>query len=167
MPINYSQLKTFIETDPKVRGFSSHISAGSDAIISDMLNQVRGDVSVQLPYIEVGSVSGYLMGLIDTNTRKNKLRMIIDLKENLNEDLDNIGWSVERFLISPHTPFIDLFLQTSQDLLDGLVLAGILTSAERVGLEYLQKRNGSDVEEMFGIGTIVTHTDVAIALRGI
>ncbi len=140
MTINYSQLKTEIQTDPAALGYAPFIASGSDNAIADLLNAV-GAFSInrtRIPAVEVVNAIVPTEWTALTADEKNRISFIVSAGE------------VDASAANTRSAFLAAF-------------AGGTTT--RANLVALQTRPGSRAEALFGSGTFVSADDVAKALR--
>lgn len=142
MPIDYTQLRTEIQTDPTALGYAAHVTSGSDTAIADILNAVRTGINIG--------------------------RDIIPSYE-IWEAIVPSEWNA---LLATQQTMIGYILGMGQVNVKGTNTRAAFANAFGAGtttrgnLVALQDRKGSRAEQLFGAGTVVTHDDVAKALRG-
>ena len=147
MPINYSQLKTELNTDPNAYGYAPFIASGADQNLADMLNLPRAAIVMPRPdvnpleILEAIKVTDFInapnvlfASWFESITQYPAVRI---LKENGTET---------RVM----TNFLSILVNGSQS---------------EVRLRALASREGSRAEQLFGVGTTVSNADIAQALR--
>ncbi len=138
MPVNYSQLKTEIQNP----FYSNWITSGNHVAIANYLNVVNTGIIIQrklVPTYEIfeAIVPSELFGSGVTSQERARLDTLLGLG-----NVDAQGANTKQ-------AFLSIFPQ------------GTTT---RQNLIALARRTGSRAEELFGIGTVVRHQDIAIAL---
>lgn len=153
MAINYSALKSEIQTDPLVYGYAAHVASGNDEAIATLLNAIRTG-SDGLPAITV---------------RRSDIAPV--------EVLEAIGFAD---LVSPsntlQTAWFESITQyptiqlvnadgTNTRVISNLFALVNNPSPSRNRINAIANRNGSRAEQLFGVNTSITSSDVARALR--
>lgn len=153
--IDYAVLKTELQTDPKALGYAPLIASGSDGALADKLNAktISGRKPVDVKtLLRWGASSGVLADIVTNSSSAGdkKVRSICIATLKLLERLDTL----------------DLDDAGIRALVDALVTGGVMTAAQKDELLALGNAPVSRTEELFGIGVVVGHEDVAKALRG-
>lgn len=155
--MDYLALKTEIQTDPANLGIDDLIVTGRDNQIADILNykQYRGPVPIVeiSSYCVVNGIIGACEVVASNPTMPDQLRAVC---------------------ITVTTLLRDDFRLTTCDTDDpafqmacaGLIQAGLMTENNVNAMIAMGENRYSRAEVVFGPGTYVSHTDVAIALRG-
>lgn len=143
--IDYTALKTYLQTDPDGLGFASYLTAGNDSAVAGLLNtaQVSIQVANLVPWATVTAAidAGELPSITDATLQSLSLRFqLIGARDVY--DLTNAAlWAI---------------IQT--------YFGGGSTPKTYANLQGLQHRNGSHAEKLFGVGTVITGRDIEIAL---
>lgn len=149
-------LRSEIEDDPAALGYAPHVAAGRDADIADLLSEGRGDVQTFVPMAELENwllVTGKLLQVEAAAAAEGPLQAP--------------GLLVLRMLASPRLTGIMLSNPQVQAVMGAFQAAGIMTPEDLDTLAGLgTSRQPSRAEALFGEGTVITHGDVARALRG-
>lgn len=140
MTIDYAALNTEITIDPESLGYAFLITDGNDQGIADLLNAVSSSWPIERDLIEAYEV-------IDAT--------------------DAGDWTAltaaERVRYQTITGAGQINVKSTNVRAAFGAMFGAGTTT-RANLLALQSRNGSRAEILFGSGTRITHTDVAIAL---
>lgn len=149
MPLTYPALKTELQADPATIGYAALVASGNDVGLAALLNEVRAGISIRRPDIAPAEILEAIdardfeptpnvlaVAWFGSLTRQERVRL-------LNDD-----GSQTRVLAN----------------LRRLLLA-LDTNGSRARLQDMANRPGSRAEQLFGAGVVVTHQDVAIALR--
>ncbi len=149
--MDYSQLQTELSTDPENLGYAALVAAGSDSGLVDLLNAV-------------GSGSAYVV-TVTTLTKDQALVATTPIvfaitRASILPDANIIAyWSS----MLDHLRAADqIDVPTVAALLDGAIADGVLTQDQ---VTAATTRQGSRAEVLFGAGTVITDTDVAIAQK--
>lgn len=137
--IDYTALRTELETDPGGFGYGPHVAAGSTGILAAILNQERPAIRLDRGVIEGWQIVNAIVPA--------EWRAITDAQRRAIEFIVSAG-SVDVSDGNVKDTFLDAFA------------GGTATRAALVGLA---TRDGSRAEELFGVA--VSHLDVARALR--
>ena len=137
MAIDPVALKDEILNGPFNAEIAPHITSGSDTLIAKVLNERRGTI-----IITKASIS------------RDELLLAVNLS-----DVKSLG-ATERGV------FISLLASEAVPGKTALELADFFPPANssRVSLEAATRREGSQIEKRFGVGTSISHLDVARAL---
>lgn len=142
MPIDYTALANEINTDPTSIGYAPLVTSGDDAGIAALLNQVRAGTSITKSYIPLEDVLAAIVKTeFDSLTTANKT-------------------VVDQFCRGTRIKSGEANMRTTMAALFG---SGTTTRANLIALS---TRTGSRAEVLFGENTLISHADVARALRG-
>lgn len=136
MAIDYSVLKTEC-----LNNFGVQFAAGNDDTISTALNVVQGEILVNRTFIPTSEVLAALVAS----------EFLL---------LAPAAISLIQMIITCSAGSIDASQPNIQGAFTTIFGAGTTT---RTNLQALLKRTGSRAEQLFGIGTIITPADIAIA----
>lgn len=144
MAITSAALKTELQTDPAALGYAALIAAGADQGCADALNLLRAGASfsVQLPTITSLDVQSCLD---PTEFAALSATALSQLNVMLSGGTVNVAAANVRTIL-------------------GAIFPG--GGPTRTAIIAIVKRQGSRAEVLGGAGTIITHQDVAKALRG-
>lgn len=144
MSIDYAALKTEIQTDPAVLGYSVPLAAGNDHGIADILNAVGAGATFQVNR-EAITTAFFL-----SNVSSAEYLALAQLK------------------LLQLTPLMAAQTIDINDASTQAILIGVFgnPSTTRTNIIALLKRQGSRGEVLFGRGTAITASDVSFALRG-
>ena len=154
MPIDHVKLRTELQTDPAALGYAPLVAAGSDGAVADLLNRAnrsgRRPVSVRdlLRWAAKTGVLADIVGASQSAVMPKGARAVALAALKLLERLDTLDLD-------------DLDIRA---MLDALVAAGVMTAVQRDDLLTLGNATVSRAEQLFGLGAIVDHLDVARAL---
>lgn len=140
MAITLAALAAELQNDPTTLGYAPSITAGNDQGLADMLNLVRGTITVFRNDVKADEVIG--------------ATVVSDFTA-LTAGQQNY------YLALVSQPVIDVSNSNVRSNLASLFPA---VSATRSNLATLAQRNGSRAEQLWGVGTIVGVLDVAHAL---
>jgi hypothetical protein len=145
MGIDYYILKQELLTDPASLGYAARLEVGDHSSCAAILNEVRSTISVPRASIDTAQVIDGI-GINDLPDTATALQ---------------IAW-LNGLL---NLPSIKLLKSNGTDSRSLTNLLGLLTgnSADRV--RTMAIKTGSRMEELFGDGTVASHTDIAQALR--
>lgn len=147
MAISYSALKTECQTDPTGLGLTAQFNAGNDSIVADILNLPRVAIQIKRGDIQPSEVFHAL-----------------DLADLVTNPGATTNSYLECLLTAPYTLRL-----LNDDGSNTPVQTNILTllkagsTPTKTRLSALTTRNGSRAEQLFGAGTFLTATDVALA----
>ena len=149
MTINYVQLKAELLTDPNAYGYAPLIAVGSDQGLADMLNLPRAAIVMPRP---------------DVNP--------LEVLEAINV-VDFVAANAQTILMGSWLESLTQFQQIrilKENGSDTRVLTNLMRflvngSQSEVRLRALASRSGSRAEQLFGVGTSISNTDIAQALR--
>lgn len=149
--MDYTALKTEIETDPLNLGYASRVAVGDDEGIATILNDRTG--------------SGSAMISLATATKGEVLLGVTPVAFTLPSKSNAIQakWGLALQLLAAATTDIPVSSEPVASMLAAAVSDGVLTQAQ---IDAFTKRRGSRAEVLFGVDTAVAHQDVAVALRG-
>ena len=139
--MDFVALKAELTTDPAGLGYAPHITLGSDHRVADLLNLPRATIQVA-------------RGLIPSHEIVNA----IDWADVA------VGVSLEPLKAILSAGQVDTGNVRVRAAFQALFPVG---SGTRSRIVALATRNGSRVEQLFGVTQSVVHADVAWALRGI
>ena len=141
MPFTTAQLTAEIQNDPAGLGYAAFFDAADeDQQIAGLLNQVRGTISVFLPNVSPSAVAAALV----------------------KADWDALAAGDKQLFASLlAVQSFDLTSASLRLLFGALFPAG---STTRANLLAIASRNGSRAEQLWGTGTSVSLTAVAVAL---
>jgi hypothetical protein len=147
---DYSGLKAEIQSDPGALGYAAYVTAGNDQGVADLLNQLRSGTS---PDGKTYSV----------------FRTDVDPREIVNciatpdfNAATAIQFSKLQVLFQGAP--IDCTLPNVRANLQA-VFSGA-SAATTSALAAVVKRNASRAEVLYGVGTVITTSDISFALRG-
>jgi hypothetical protein len=142
--INYPALKTELLTDPAALGYSGPFAAGQDQTCATLLNAVGAGAAFSLfkPTIATTDVQACLDPTEFTALTSTQLSQLTIMLA---------GGSVNTGAASVRT-----------------IMAGIFTPSgsfpnTRAALVAIAKQQGSRAEVLFGVGTVIQHSDIAKA----
>lgn len=144
MAIDYAALKTEIQTDPAALGYQSSVTAKNDQGIADLINTVRNGATFQVNREPV-TVAQFIAKIDPAEFSA----------------LTQLQVSRLQALFSGGT--LDINEPNTQSNMTKIFPAAGATVAN---VTPFLKRQGSRAEVLFGNGTVVTSSDVSLALRG-
>ena len=144
--MNYTTLKTEIETDPAKLGYEPFVASGNDQAIANLLN-TAGSGTIAVPNLDRAT---FLLNISPAYLALPGVSGVVQSK--WDRILDSVRASESVDFTSPY----------AQSLLGAAVQDGILTQAQ---VASLNQRTGSRAEVLFGPGTIIQQSDVSMALR--
>jgi hypothetical protein len=148
--INYAELKTELTTDPVNVGYAPYVTAQNDVQMAALINATTGNgaATITLPTMSnadfVLAFAPYLSNVSGLSAPKQLY--YVDLL-----------WPA---ILQMGT--IDFANANVAGILGQTVTDGLLTSAQATALN---QRTGSRAETLFGAGTIVQASDIALALN--
>ena len=147
MAINYAVLETELTTDPNGYGYAPLVAAGADAVLADMLNEVRPSITVRR---------------IDVSP--NEVLEAIDVRDFVANP--NAGW-VAWFESVTQLRTMRLLLDDGSNTRVRSNLNRLLgdTNGSMTRVQTISQRTGSRAEQLFGPGTVLAHGDISRALR--
>jgi hypothetical protein len=156
--MDYTALRTEIQTDPTQLGYAALVASGSDAGIATLLNtptttQINRGIITRSDFMYLfGFVFTNVAGLADSNIRAGWAwnLQLVNATEKVNLSSAGINGDLA---VSP--PIIGVRQQA--------VATGLCTDAQWVSIAY---RPGTRAEVLWGVGSAVSANDVSIALRG-
>ena len=140
MAVDLTALNTELTSDPTALGYASHVAAGADGTLAELLNRTRPTISVKRATIQTWEIIA------------------------ATESADWTALSVEakdRYRVIVSAGVIDVSDANIRALLGALLPAG---SATRANLIARISRPGSRAEQLFGVS--VSSDEIAKALRG-
>jgi hypothetical protein len=150
MAIDYKELQKELINDPLGLDYKKYIDVGNDVFLAAILNSKDGPGSqiIQINYL---SKNDFLAGMTPAALRLSG-----------KDDPTQRKW--DRILgFAQSLDPINLIRPQVQALFQNAINEGLLTQAE---IDTFSKKRGSRAEVLFGEGSHITHTDIAIALRG-
>lgn len=139
MAINYTALKTEIQTDPKVLGYAPFVASGSDWQIANLLNTVgASNEKVNQQYVQPRLVVGCIV-YTEWATVAVELRQYLQMVLQDQVDVNNVQVKA------------------------AFQAAFAVGSVTRTNITALLNRSASRAEALFGAGTVIAASDVAIA----
>jgi len=129
-----------IEIDPEGIGYAPFVATGSTGVLATLLNEVRAGININRGPIEAYEVIN--------STRPDDWLVLSAAQKLLYQTLTGAG-------------VVDAGDPNVVDAFTGMFAGTPTISA----LAAIKARNGSRVEQLFGSGVGVTHTDVAHALE--
>jgi len=145
--MNYSALKAEIQTDPTNLGYSEYTAVGSDAGVAYLLNQPT-ETLISIPSLSKGE---FLLGIAPAGQSLLSASDAIQKKWN---------WYLG---LAQASETINLSHPTIQALLSEIVSDGLLTQEQ---VDAFTKRQATRAEVLFGYATVITASDVSVAVRG-
>ena len=142
MPMTRAALNTELTTDPTALGYAALIVKGNDDGCAALLNQIRATITVFRSEVRAAEIIAATV-LADHAVLTTGQQLYYNA-------LIALG-------------VLDV---TSATLRANLAALFPIASTTRTNLVALAQRSGSRAEQLFGTGTSVSHTDVAVALRG-
>ena len=142
MEIDHIVLGQHIQDDPNGRGYAVHVASGTTNVIAALLNEVLLSITIQRETVTAPEV-WEAVNLAEFKALSIQERQALD-----------ILLGMETLNVSPGS--------NSRATLAALFPAG----PTRDNLIALVRRNGSEVEELFGENIRATSKDVALALGG-
>lgn len=162
MVLSLPALKTEIQTDPNAYGYAAHVAAGSTQAVADLLNLAR-----------TGLNGGPAITVRKSDVSSKSIWEAIDIADfpALPANPNNTQLSTERRSLSwleglANIGMIRLLNDDGSDTPVVTNLQGIFPqgSATRSRLLALASRFGSQAEQLFGVGVVISNVDVAAAL---
>jgi hypothetical protein len=141
--MDYAALKTELQTDPQTVGYAAPLAAGDHVTVAGLLNAVPtaaadGPYTVNDENIDGGAARAAIPdGELTTITAEEKAKL---------------EWYFGGTTVS-NSANVRTFIQGSS-----------LSGTTKTALQTLTERGGSRAENLFGINTRVSHTDIAVAL---
>ncbi len=152
--VSPTDIRLEIENGPLASEIAEHILSGNHQAIADILN--RKDHAVVIFPRHVNHLS--MMAEIDSNVAAT----ILDKLEAASSTFSTVKWAL--YSIKSESG-IDVGHPSTRNQIDALVAAGILTSSEGNAIKAMAERMGSRAEVLWGIDTVISHEQVAEALR--
>lgn len=149
MTINYTTLKTEINTDPLNVGYAAYVTMGSDYNIAMLLNAGAGSGASTLT-LQTMPKDAFQLAVVPA------VIALASASSALQAKWDRILGMVEASTV------IDFTNSTVQALLAELVTDNLMTQNQ---VTAINQRTGSRAEVLFGATTIIDHLDVAKALN--
>lgn len=146
MPIDYSQLKTELQTDPKVIGYAVLITQGNDQAVADLINARSGPGSASVFRNDVAPRE--IINAVASADFTAATQIIISKIQLM-------------FQAAP----LDCTLANVRGNLQGIFAASTVGTQNAVTA--VCSRTGSRAEVLFGAGIVVSAGDVGKALRGV
>lgn len=145
MPIDYAALRTEFLTDPNAYGYAPHRLSGNDTELANLINRVRASISIPRPDIQPIEILEAIK--------------ITDFVANANNLMAAWFESICQF------PSVRILKTDGTDTRAMTNFMSILAnnSQSEARLRSLASRNGSRAEQLFGVNTFITTTDVALA----
>jgi hypothetical protein len=137
MAINYTTLRTEVETDPNNYGFAPLRANGNDTQIVALLNQVRANIAITVSQMDFNTFMRAMMNYLSSLSTAQGTQMQI------------IGLGGYVYLGDANT----------RTYLEGVYS----TVAQKSQLQALYTRQGSRAEQLFGENTILTLDDLVQA----
>lgn len=158
-PAQLAALASEIRTDPLTYGYGVHITSGNDQAIADLLNKVRDgtDGKAAVTIRRADCTPAEILEAIDVRdfpaapTGVNSIPLAQSWLESITQ------FSSVRLANTDGTK------TTTRKNIDRLVGD---TQGSQVRLDAVSIRNGSRAEQLFGVNTRISSSDVATALRG-
>lgn len=161
--MDHDALRSEIETDPAGVGYAALVAAGNDTAVAGLLN---ADFDTHLGLVGIPDVQAELHKFVHSSG----LPVWLVIEDTADDTQANAGLRAAcrmvRAVATSRYENVDLSLLAVAGALDALLLGGVLTEAQREALDDLATRARSRAEVVFGAGVVVSHTDVAVALRG-
>lgn len=142
--MDFIALKNEITTDPEALGYAGK----QDGEIADLLN-AKNFVAKQ--YVAIKDIQSYV--------DQHGLRLGIE------NSPDNSA-EMARYLFAARYDTVDTTSPAFGVALDGLVAASLISSSDKGAILNLADVPASRAEVLFGLGSYVSHIDVAVAMRG-
>lgn len=146
--MDYTALKSEINSDPTGIGYSSHVASGDDTGIADLLNAVGAGTI----YVTSMERDEFLLAIASAYLTLPSLSSTIQSK-----------WDRILGVIQAATT-INISSSSVRTLLSTAVSDGVLQQSV---VDSITQRTGSRAEVLFGSGTIISPSDVSFALRGV
>jgi hypothetical protein len=154
MPINYAQLTTELQTDPRSYGYAPFIASGSDQTLADMLNLVR-----------TGSNGGPAISIKRDDVQSSEVYHALELSDLVtNPGASQLQWFSATLLAAYPIQLLNADGSSTPVRTNILALLKSGASASKTRLGALETRLGSRAEELFGGRTYINSADVARAL---
>ena len=147
--MDFTILANEINTDPLALGYAPFVSSGGDQSIADMLNSSTGHGSATVKLTIMGR-GEFLLSLVPA------IATLATLSSTIENKWDRL------ITVACANETIDISSPVVGAILDSAVQDGLLTSQQR---SVIGTRTGSRAETLFGAGVVVTHNDIAKALR--
>jgi len=145
MAVDLTALKSEIQADPTSRGYASHVTTGAHDEIAKLLNAIQ--VSIQ--------VDNFVTAF------------------DIDEAVESADWPAANSEQNLRDLWRDILLSVGAEgtinanatnLKDKVLAIFLPGTNTRTNLAALQTRDGSRAEELFGVDTTITHTQVSQAL---
>jgi hypothetical protein len=158
--MDYAKLKTEIETDPAKRGYAALVAIGNDQGIADLLNAQIEQRAVAIPMRRVLRWLATTGVLYSLNAKGDeKLAATASQQE---RRVSAISKGALEMIRSPHVTALDLSDPTIAGMIDALVAANLITSAQKSEIQALAQEPVSRAIRQFE--RAVTAIDIAVAL---
>jgi len=141
--INYIDLLNEVQTDPQGLNYAPFIPTGSDQSIADILN-LRNRAAIYRSNITPKEILGCIIWseyIALTQAQRDLLALMFATNTIIDASLSSVREAFSEVFSAPG-------------------------SVSLTNLATMAQRPGSRAEELFGVGTTISPTDVAIALRG-
>jgi hypothetical protein len=157
MAIDYTVLKTELNTDPNAYGYAAPRNAGNDVTLAELVNLVRATIQIRRSDITPQEVAAAI-DVVDYTALPGS-----PTAAQLSTERRFLAWLTAVFAL----PTMRLL---NDDGSNGPIISNFqamfgAATGTRTRLIALASRNGSRGEQLFGAGTIITSFDVARALR--
>lgn len=150
--LEYSILKTEIQTDPSGLGYSQ---ATSDLGVANIINSTFSSGQRPIPSLDLIAWAG----------QSGRYKKIVDATASGDVNAASIAFAAQKILDRPDAA-LDLSLSDRQQMLGGLVFYGVLTSGDSTSLYSLGLSPLSRAEYLFGPGVTISEQDIGIARNG-
>jgi hypothetical protein len=152
MAIDINQLKTELQTDPTNQGYAPLLSAGNDSGVAAQLNIKQFSARAPIKTVDIkrhAIQNGYWAAL------KGAAAAHPDAQ------VRGAATCAIDYASDTRLETMDLDLPASQAMLNGLVAAGLISTAQHDELVAMGNINISRAEQLFGIGTQVSADDIS------
>lgn len=149
MPINYTALKSELQNDPAALGYALHVASGNDSALADLINAPKVGVVMRNEFIS----SADILEAIDSRDFETTPLAA------------HVAW-FQAEMVQGRLRLVELDGTNTRALGN---IKRLLLNADPQGsearLNVIADRLGSRAEELFGRNTVVSSTDIAIAVR--
>lgn len=162
MAVTIPELAAEINTDPQTYGYGPHVTTGNDQAIADLLNKIRtgadGEAAIVIPRSSCSGVE------IQEAMDLRDISFPGTIQASAGASFLESAWqSTQVPLLTPPTQANPngqkTLIRKNLDRITGDI------NGSQARLDALALRNGSRAEQLFGVGTVVTSSNVAKALR--
>jgi len=163
----YDELAAEIANDPMALGYQPYVDVGADADVARLINTLHSEwsVTVVVPVrtaLKWGTISHGAKAGSPPQTGSGPLAAIYDEAQTGNSSARSACIALMQLFATPSVMDLILADPTTQDMLNQIVAAGIITQADMDALNAQAVRAGATrAEVLWGVGFAVTHLQVA------